>query len=300
MNYFQNMPVFVEVAKANSFRRAAEVLGLPNSTVSRRVADLERNLGLRLFNRTTRQVELTEAGHLYFANCTRILAEAELAHLELTHLQTRPSGVLRISLPVDFAVQYLRPVLTAFAKHYPTIRFDLDLTPNLADLLGDPVDLAIRMSRPKDGHLIARPIARLQTLLVAAPDYLQKRGQPATPQDLLAHDCLRMKDAPWVLADPAGNRTTIEVGGAFTANNIGLLYQLALEGNGIAQYAAQLAQPDLASGRLVRVLAQWSPPAVQAFAITTTRLLPAKVRVFLEFLTQNLSTVHPSATPNPT
>lgn len=294
MHFFHNMPIFVEVAKANSFRRAAEVLGLPNSTVSRRVAELERSLGLRLFNRTTRQVELTEAGRLYFANCTRIMAEAELAHLELTHLQTQPSGVLRISLPVDFAVHYLRPVLTAFARHYPGIRFDLDLTPNLADLLGDPVDLAIRMSPPKDGHLIARPIARLPTILVAAPGYLRDRGHPSTPHDLLAHDCLRMKDAPWVLLDAAGNKTAVEVNGAFTANNIGLLYQLALEGNGIAQYAEQLAQADLAVGRLVQVLPPWRPPAVQAFAITTTRLLPAKVRVFLEFLTQNLATVSPS------
>ncbi len=289
MNFLHNMPIFVEVAKASSFRRAAEVMGLPNSTVSRRIADLERSLGLRLFNRTTRQVELTEAGRLYFANCTRIIAEAELAHQELTDLQTQPSGVLRVSLPVDFAVQFLRPVLTAFAKRYPGIRFDLDLTPNLADLLGDPVDIAIRMAPPTDGHLIARPIARLQTILVASPDYLQARGHPQVPQDLSSHDCLRMKDTPWLLRDQAGNTSVIDVSGAFIANNIGLLYQLALEGNGVAQYAAQLAQTDLATGRLIHVLPQWSPPLAQAFAITTTRLLPAKVRVFLEFLTQNLA-----------
>lgn len=289
MDIFRNMNLFVEVARANSFRRAAEVLGLPNSTVSRRIAELERDVGLRLFNRSTRRVELTEGGRLYFDNCKRIIQEAELAHQELTHLHARPSGVIRASMPVDFSVIYLSPLLADFSHRYPGIRFSLDLTPNHADLVGDPVDVAIRMRPPKDQSLIARPIARLGTVLVASPDYLQKRGLPGQPQDLLGHDCLRMKDAPWTLIHRDGGSQSVEVTGQFVANNRGLLQQLALSGQGIVQSADSWVQADLAAQRLVRVLPDWAPPVVEAFALTATRLLPAKVRVFIDYLVANMT-----------
>ncbi|MEY4267810.1 MAG: hypothetical protein RIS90_2345 [Pseudomonadota bacterium] len=289
MDIFRNMHLFVEVAKASSFRRAAEVLGLPNSTVSRRIAELERDVGLRLFNRSTRRVELTEGGRLYFANCQRIIQEAVLAHQALTDLQAQPSGVIRASLPVDFSVIYLGPLLADFSRRYPGIRFDLDLTPSQADLVGDPVDVAIRMGPPKDQNLIARPIARLDTELVAAPDYLRRRGVPVQPQDLAGHDCLRMKDAPWVLFHRDGSSQSVEVGGQFIANSRGLLQQLALSGQGIVQTANSWVQADLAAQRLVRVLPEWTPPVVSAYALTATRLLPAKVRVFIDYLVANMA-----------
>lgn len=289
MEIFRNMHLFVEVAKASSFRRAADVLGLPNSTVSRRIAELEREVGLRLFNRSTRRVELTEGGRLYFENCKRIIQEAELARQELVDLQAQPSGVIRASMPVDFSVIYLSPLLADFSRRYPGIRFNLDLTPNQADLVGDPVDVAIRMGRPKDQNLIARPIARLRTVLVAAPDYLQRRGIPAEPHDLLAHECLRMKDAPWTLIHRDGRSQTVEVTGQFVANNRGMLQQLALGGQGIVQSADSWVQADLAAQRLVRVLPDWAPPVVEAYALTATRLLPAKVRVFIDYLVAQMA-----------
>ena len=289
MDIFRNMHLFVEVAKASSFRRAAEVLGLPSSTVSRRIAELERDVGLRLFNRSTRRVELTEGGRLYFDNCRRIIQEAALAHQELTDLQAQPTGVIRASLPVDFSVIYLSPLLADFSRRYPGIRFHLDLTPSQADLVGDPVDVAIRMGPPKDQNLIARPIARLDTVLVAAPDYLRRRGVPAQPQDLSGHDCLRMKDAPWVLFHRDGSSQSVEVGGQFIANSRGLLQQLALSGHGIVQSAASWVQADLAAQRLVRVLPEWAPPVVSAYALTATRLLPAKVRVFIDYLVAQMA-----------
>ena len=288
MDVFKNMHLFVEVAKASSFRRAAEVLGIPGSTVSRRIADLERDLGLRLFNRSTRRVELTEGGRQYFENCKRILNEARLAHQELTDLQTQPAGLIRASIPVDFSVIYLSPLLAEFSGRYPGIRFELDLTPNQADLMGGPVDLAIRMGLPKDHNLIARPIAKLETILVAAPDYLRKHGTPRQPLDLLNHNCLQMNDAPWTLIHRDGNSQTLDVRGPFIANNRGMLHQLALGGQGIAQAAASWVQADLQAKRLVHIMKKWAPPTVQAYAVTTTRLLPAKVRVFLDFLVEHL------------
>ncbi|NCY26635.1 MAG: LysR family transcriptional regulator, partial [Alphaproteobacteria bacterium] len=228
-------------------------------------------------------------GRLYFDNCRRIIQEAALAHQELTDLQAQPTGVIRASLPVDFSVIYLSPLLADFSRRYPGIRFHLDLTPSQADLVGDPVDVAIRMGPPKDQNLIARPIARLDTVLVAAPDYLRRRGVPAQPQDLSGHDCLRMKDAPWVLFHRDGSSQSVEVGGQFIANSRGLLQQLALSGHGIVQSAASWVQADLAAQRLVRVLPEWAPPVVSAYALTATRLLPAKVRVFIDYLVAQMA-----------
>ncbi|MEY3446820.1 MAG: hypothetical protein RIR45_1575 [Pseudomonadota bacterium] len=289
MEIFKNMPLFVEVAKASSFRRAAEVLGLPNSTVSRRIAELERDVGQRLFNRSTRRVDLTEGGQLYFENCKRIIQEAELAHHALTDLHVQPRGVIRASVPVDFSVIYLSPLLADFSRRYPGIGFDLDLTPNHANLMGDPVDVAIRMAPPKDQNLIARAIARLEMVLIASPDYLRQHGTPSQPHDLLAHNCLRMKDAPWVLMHRDGGSQSVEASGQFIANNRGLLHQLALNGQGIVQASSDWAKADLEAGRLVHILQDWAPPVVQAYAITTTRLLPARVRVFLDFLLENMA-----------
>jgi len=288
MSIFQNMQLFVAVAQASSFRQAAEALGLPNSSVSRRIAALENELGLRLFNRTTRRVELTDAGNLYFQNCKRIVKEAELAHLELSHLQTQPQGVIRASVPVDFSVIYLSPLMGEFSKLYPGIRFELDLTPNQADLMADRVDFAIRMGIPKDQQLIARPIAKLETMLVASPTYLSQQGVPLTPQDLTRHACLRMNDKPWVLTHDSGQTQSVNVDGPFLANNRGFLYQLAIEGHGIAQSASTWVAKDLHAETLVQVLPDWTSPTAVAYAVTTTRLLPAKVRVFLDFLSSRL------------
>jgi DNA-binding transcriptional LysR family regulator len=290
MDIFRNMHVFVAVAKASSFRRAAEALGLPGSTVSRRIAELEHDVGLRLFNRTTRRVELTEGGRLYFENCQRIVQEAELAHLELTHLQARPSGVIRASLPVDFSVMFLSPVLADFSRLHPGIRFELDLTPAQANLVEGSVDVAIRMGLPKEQNLIARHIASMDCGLYASPAYLAQHAGPATPQALSAHECLRMRDGPWTLHPRAGGpAAVVEVSGRFVANNVGMLRQLALAGLGIMANVERWAAQDVAEGRLVRVLPEWAPPPGQAYALTETRLLPAKVRVFIDYLARRMS-----------
>lgn len=292
MELFKNMALFVAVAKASSFRGAAQALDLPNSTVSRRVAQLEQTLGLRLFNRSTRRVELTEAGQLYFQHCKRLIEEAELAHLELSRLHTEPSGVIRASLPVDFSVLYLAPLLADFVQRYPRIRFDLDLTSAQADLLSDPLDLAIRIGKPrteKEGHLIARPLAELARGLYASPHYLAQHGTPHTPQELPQHQCLRVSEADWTLTHTATqSRHAVAASGAYIANNIGMLRQLALHHQGIFLSVPSMIASDLEQGKLVRVLPDWEPTPVQAYALTTTRLLSAKVRAFVDFLAARL------------
>ncbi len=300
MDIFKNMHLFVEVAKANSFRRAADVLDMPNSTVSRRISDLERDVGLRLFNRTTRRVELTQAGLAYFENCKRIIQEAKQAHQELVNMQAQPSGVIRASMPVDFSVMVLSPFLADFAMLYPNIGFDLDLSPMQVNLVTDSVDLVIRMGVPKDPNAIAKHIACLNAGLYASPDYLAKHGTPIIAQDLMAHECLRMRDAPWILSHTTNSdkadiknegdtRQIVDVTGRFVANNVGMLRSLALGGQGIMMNADIMAQADCGANRLIRILPEWSMPSVEAYALTATRLLPAKVRVFMEFLVEKMA-----------
>lgn len=149
MDHLNDMALFVEVVKARGFRGAAQALGMPNSTLSRRIGALEKAIGLRLLHRTTRKIELTEAGLIYFERCKRIVDEARLAHEQLGELLAQPSGVLRASLPVDFAVTYLAPLIAEFASLYPGITFDFDLTPRQVDLVSEPFDVAIRMGEPE-------------------------------------------------------------------------------------------------------------------------------------------------------
>ena len=246
-------------------------------------------MGLRLFNRTTRWVELTEAGRLYFERCRRIIEEARLAHEELAGMVSQPSGLIRASVPVDFTLVYLGDILGDFLRLYPGIRLDLDVTPRQSNLISEPVDLTIRIGEPKDPQWIARKLVTFRAGLFAAPDYLAAHGAPQTPQDLLRHKCLRLADRPWKLVKASSaEEQTVAAAGSFTANNVGLLRKMALQGTGIVLLAQEFVSEDLDAGRLVRLLPDWAPPDFSAYALTETRLLPAKVRVFIDFLIRNL------------
>ena len=285
----KNMQLFVEVAKAKSFRRAADVLGMPNSTVSRRISELERSVGLRLLKRTTRQVDLTDVGRAYFESCERIIEDAQTAHQALINLHAKPSGLIRVSMPVDFSIVFLSPLLADFSLLYPGIRFELDLTPASADVVGDAVDVSIRMREPKEQNVIAKPLATLKTELYASPAYLQSMGTPRSPQDLLNHACLRMRDSPWVLHRKDGSgEEVVAVTGQFIANNAGYLRTLALRGQGIVMTAKKMVQPDLDAQALVRVLPDWTLQDVSIYALTGTRLLPSKVRMLVDYLAKHL------------
>ncbi|MHC8366925.1 LysR family transcriptional regulator [Pseudomonas sp. ZT5P21] len=288
MKLLNDMALFVEVIKANGFRGAAEAVGMPNSTVSRRIAELERRIGLRLLNRTTRRIELTEGGRLYYERCRRIVDEARLAHEELSELVDNPSGLIRLSIPIDFGVVYLAPLLAEFAERYPLIHFDLDLTPKRLDLVSDPVDMVIRIGTLADSQLIARPLGNLKRSLFASPAYLARHGMPESPQALLQHQCLRMLDAPWVLQN-ADQQLSLAVCGRYLLNNIGMLRRLALLGQGIAMLVDEMIGEDLASGRLQRVLPEWRVQTLPVYIITETRLVPAKVRVLIDFLTEQFN-----------
>ena len=288
MELLNDMALFVEVVKAKGFRGAAEVMGMPNSTLSRRISGLEKAIGLRLLHRTTRKVELTEAGQIYFERCKRIVDEARLAHEQLGEMLAQPSGVLRVSLPVDFAITYLAPLIAEFAGLYPGITFDLDLSPRRVDLVSEPFDVAIRIGESENSQLIARPLITLVPYLYASPRYLEVAGVPVTPSDLERHDCLNiLKDGTWTLND--GTQTlSVATRGRFMVNSVGLLRRLATLDQGIVLMHDEIIVDELRNGQLRRVLPEWRGKPVTVYAVTETRLLPAKTQRFIEFLRARL------------
>lgn len=291
MELLNDMALFVEVVKARGFRHAAQAIGMPNSTVSRRISSLEKAIGLRLLHRTTRKIELTEAGQIYFERCKRIVDEAKLAHEQLGELLAQPSGVLRASLPVDFANTYLAPLIAEFARRYPGISFDFDLTPRLVDLVSEPFDVAIRMGKPPDSNLIARQLANLACYLYASPRYLEQSGEPGHPADLAHHECLGFRSGKantWTLHH-GEESVDVPVGGRFQLNSVGLIRRLASLDLGIAVLPTEIVAEDVTQGRLRRILSEWEGPPVPVYAMTETRLLPAKTQRFIEFLRERLN-----------
>ncbi|MBK5073004.1 LysR family transcriptional regulator [Budviciaceae bacterium CWB-B4] len=286
MEMLNDMALFVEVVKAMSFRRASEATGVPNSTLSRRISALEKAIGLRLLHRTTRKIELTEAGQIYYDRCRRIVEEARLAHEALGDILAQPSGLLRASLPVDFAINYMVPLLIEFAEQYPDIRFEFDLTPRRVDLVTEPFDVAIRIGEQKDSNLIARLLANLPAHLYASPKYLEKHGEPSHPQELIQHQCLGFpRNGVWTLHNfDAEDKVEINVSGRFMLNNVGMIKRLAAFDQGIVLLPQEVVTEDLAEGLLHRILPQWQGVPVPVYALTETRLLPAKTQRFIEFL----------------
>ena len=290
------MRLFVEVARTRSFRRAAEALDMPNSTLSRHIAELEKTIGLRLLHRSTRKVELTEAGEVYFKRCQSIVEEARIAHESLLDVVERPSGTLRVSMPVDLATGSLAPILADFSRAYPLIAFEFDLTPRRIDLQAEPFDLAIRIGPPPTAPsmLVARQIALLPRDLYAAPGYLKKTPPLTGPDDLrhhvlcVARGTLKQGDV-WRTLYRGDETVEVMTPTRFAMNSVGLSRSLAAQEVGIAAMDPELARDHVTSGQLVRVLPDWSLSPVQVHAITETRLLPARTRLFIEFLKGRLS-----------
>ena len=293
MELLANMELFVAVAKAKGFRRAADILDMPSSTLSHRIAELERVVGIRLFHRTTRKVELTEAGLAYFRRCEGIVAEAHIAHEALLDRAEQTSGTLRISMPVDLAISYLAPAIKDFGDRYPLIDFELDLTPRRVDLVADGFDCAIRMGEPVStpSSLIAKPIGLLPRHLYASSAYLKSAPPLLHPRDLDRHQCLIQgpirQQGQWVLN--SGSETmTLPVRGRYTMNNVGLSRKMALLGMGVAVSAGPETEEDLASGLLQRVLPDWHFAPIPVYAIIESRLIPSRVRLFIEHMSASL------------
>lgn len=292
MDNLREIALFVEVARVMSFKRAAASLGVPNSTLSRRIADLERAVGVRLLNRTTRSIELTEAGAIYYERCRDIVEAARVAHEKLGEVADKPRGRLRISTTAEFARLYFGPLIADYTQLYPEVTLEIDLNPNRVDLIAQNYDLALRVGQQPDSSLISRHLGVLRTTLFASPAHLARMGVPTRPEELSAHTVIRNLNAPqpdvWVLSR---DHETVEVpvGGSVMVNNFGLMRQLALLGLGVVMLHEPMVVPDVKAGRLQRVLPDWVLREAPVYALMPSRLLPAKTRLFLEMLSARVT-----------
>lgn len=289
-----DLMIFARVAETGSFSTAAERLGLPKSTVSRRISVLESQLGERLLQRTTRRNFLTEMGQRILIPAEQIIHEVDAVMAVAEHRQVVPSGRLRVSVPGDLAAISLAPMLTDFSKAYREIQLELDLSPRYVDVIGDGFDLAIRIGgETQDLQLTTRHLVDLGIGLYASPLYTSHAGEPDTPEALARHDVLVLLadglPVNWVL-----NRDALSVhvdmsGRRVSANSYELLFRLARSGAGITAMPDLFARPYLATGELIRILPEWRlPPAMVRAVFPSRQLMPRKTRVFIDALLSHL------------
>jgi DNA-binding transcriptional LysR family regulator len=294
---------FLEVADAGGFRRAAERLGLAVATVSQHVATLESELGVKLFDRTTRRVVLTRTGRTYFEQCRRLFAQIEEVSDGTRAASQEPLGLLRVSASSTFGREMLLPLILDFMKINPSAQVDIHLTGRYVDLDEENIDLAIRTGKLRSADAMAyRELPSIPLLLCAAPSYLASHGEPAKPQELENHRCIvqthRPQDHAWRLVHRSGTEHLIRAGGPLTVNDTAALTKAALEGFGIISTADYLVHEHLASGRLVRVLPGYRPRASQLLAAYRPDDRSAlKVRSCLDYLAGELAVRLRAETP---
>lgn len=288
------MAVFVRSVELEGFSAAARELALTPSAISKIITRTENRLGVRLLNRTTRKLVLTEEGESYFSHCRRILAEIEQVETELSRRRKTPSGLLRVNCGLTFGQSQLVAAMPEFLSRYPEIRVDLTLTNQFVDLMKEAVDLLIRIGGGSDSSLIGRKICHLERIVCASPEYLKKCGTPKTPDDLRQHNCL------WVTTNPAlkrwpfrtsGGRLVIEVDGNFCANDFLSVRDLAVQGMGIARLGDLVASEPIRQGRLMPLLMDFheSEPVPLYALFPQGRHRSPKLNVMLTFLAEKFS-----------
>ncbi|TCU19318.1 LysR family transcriptional regulator [Rhizobium sullae] len=293
--------VFARVVEAGSFTGAARLLGMPKTTVSRRIAALERELGIRLLQRTTRSLSVTDAGRLYYERSSQALRTIEDANLRLAEARAEPSGTIRISAPVGFG-GFLSGTVSGFLAIYPKTMVELRLTDDRLNLVEDSIDLAFRTGILPDSTLIARKLGSTHRILCASPDYLARLGVPEAPADLAFHHCViagpSTTNAHWVLEGPHGEESVM-VSGRFAANEMQAVIAAAIAGYGIAQLPDRMAEASVTDGRLCRVLGDYTTRAGGLYAVyPSSRHLSPAVKAFIELAAERWSAVGASQNEN--
>jgi len=280
--------VFTKVVETKSFTGAAEQLGLPKSTVSRKLAQLEERLGVRLVQRTTRKLALTDVGEAYYERCARIVADIAAAEQLVTDMQATPRGRLRVTAPIDLSTRYLGGIVSDFLGAHADIFVELEATDRVADLIEEGFDVAVRFGQLPESTLIARRLCSIGAVLCATPAYLARRGTPASVEELDDHERILFTPSPraqsWVLVN---GDASYEFGrpARFASNNIGAVHNATIAGSGIALLTEFMVACDIAAGRLVRVLPEWSGRAIDVHAVYPARQnLPPRLALFIEHL----------------
>ena len=285
--------VFVRVVETGSFTGAAAALRLPKSSVSRSVARLEHDLGVRLLQRTTRSLHLTDAGHAYYEQASRALAGLDEAQASVSEMTTKPRGTVRVTTVLDIGVNVVAGIVARFVRQNPEIHVEMVLTGRLLNLVEEGIDLAVRAGTLDDSSLVARKVGTLEARLLAAPGYIRRRGTPRTVAELAGHDCVifrgRRGAGTWALTGPKGVER-VEVSGPVSADDYAFLRQILLAGGGIGLLPWTTCTGDIERGRLVRILAEYSAPGGALHVVyPSAQYVPQRVALLRDFLVKGLT-----------
>ena len=283
-----SLKAFVTVVEAGSFNRAAEQLEASAAAVSRRVSGLESALGVKLLNRTTRHIDLTEAGKQFYEDIVNILESLEAAEEKIQTGRETIKGNLRVAAPLSFGIGRIAPILPVFMKRHPELKVHMQLEDRFTDLVAESIDVAVRIGALKDSSLVATRLADIPRVYCASPQYLAAHGEPLTPEELAAHDCLhyslisRGEHWRFSLGDEMRD---IEVSGPLSTNNGDVLREAAIHGLGITMMPTFIVEDALADGRLKEILTAYRPGPFGLYAVRPSRhFTPLRVRAFIQFL----------------
>ena len=290
----EGLAVFAKVAELRSFAATAKNLELSKATVSKSIARLEKRLGARLFNRTSRRLALTDAGRLLLDRAARILAEGEAAESEAHAQSATPRGLVRLAVPMSFCLREVAPLLPEFLAEYPDVSVDLHLSDELVDLIGAGFDAALRIAALPDSSLRARRLREVSRNLVAAPSYLKRHGRPSHPRDLMHHACLCYAYLPtpdvWRFVNKAGEEVQVRPSGPLRANNADALAPALVAGLGLAVQPDFVVGEAIKDGRLEAVMQDWSPPPIALHLVMPPGgPRPARVEALAAFLIERLA-----------
>ena len=280
---------FVAVVEAGQFSAAAERLGLGKSVISRRISELEEHLGARLLQRTTRRLSLTEAGREFYPRALQLLEDMAEAEQSVSSGQQALSGRIRIATPLTFGLLHLSPLVNRFLQDHPRVVLDLDMDDSQVNLIQEGVDLALRIGRLEDSSMIALPLAKVRTLMVASPDYLAENGTPTTPEELKRHPLLCYSNLPEPqkirLTDREGNEHTLTLNARMLANNGDLLLKAAIAGLGISTAPTFITYRAIRKGQLIPLMRDFQTPSATAYAVyPSRRFVPQRVRALVAYL----------------
>ncbi len=285
---FNEVAIFIKVVQKGSFSGAASALDMPKSTVSTKVSSLEKRLGTTLLKRSTRKLQLTQEGEVFFRRAIKGLDEILAAETEILAEKSEPHGRLRLTAPVDLGNSVLTELVSAFLKKYPKVQIEILLSERYVDFLEEEIDLAIRAGELKDSSLIAKKVGEVAFGVYASPKYLKTRGTPAAPKELETHDCVlfsSLSTVEWKLQ--SGKRSaTIALPGRIVVNDINLAHSFALQAEGAALLPSFLCQADVKTGKLVRILSDWrSNISPIHFVYPSQRYVQPAVKMFIEMST---------------
>jgi DNA-binding transcriptional LysR family regulator len=283
-----DLEIFARVAAAGNMSAAGRDMGLSPAVVSKRISHMEERLGARLFQRTTRQLKLTETGKGFYDRIIGILNDIEEAEAFVSQLNAKASGILRVTAPTGFCRRHMAPYLAGFLQQHPELNLELHLTDSIIDIVGEGIDLAIRVAELDDSSLVARRLAPCHRVICATPDYLERHGVPQTLSDLAQHNCLTVGfQSVWRLEGPEGH-ATLRVSGNLRSNSSDVVHEALLSGLGIGLRSTWDVSDDLKTGRLRILLPDYHESArLGVYAVYPCRqFVPAKLRVFVDFLAQ--------------